>query len=60
VRTRYDYTVIDEKAFLAASTGVGATVSALLERAGESKPVSALEVASLRDGQRHPHGASQQ
>ena len=49
VRTRYDYTVIDEKAFLASGTGVGAAVSALLERAG-GKPVSALEVASLETG----------
>ena len=49
VRTRYDYTVIDEKAFLGAGTGVGAAVSALLERAG-GKPVSALEVASLETG----------
>jgi hypothetical protein len=49
VRTRYDYTVIDEKAFLAAGAGVGAAVSALLERAG-GKPVSALEVASLETG----------
>ena len=49
VRTRYDYTVIDEKAFLAAGTGVGAAISALLERAG-GKPVSALEVASLETG----------
>ena len=48
-RTRYDYTVIDEKAFLAAGTGVGAAISALLERAG-GKPVSALEVASLETG----------
>jgi len=49
VRTRYDYTVVDEKAFLAAGTGVGAAVSALLERAG-GKPVSALEVDSLETG----------
>jgi len=49
VRTRYDYTVIDEKAFLAAGTGVGAAISALLERAG-GKPVSALEVTSLETG----------
>ena len=49
VRTRYDYTVIDEKAFLAAGAGVGAAVSSLLERAG-GKPVSALEVASLETG----------
>ena len=49
VRTRYDYTVIDEKAFLAEGTGVGAAVSALLERAG-GKPISALEVPSLETG----------
>ncbi len=49
VRTRYDYTVIDEKAFLSAGAGVGAAVSALLERAG-GKPVSALEVAALEAG----------
>jgi hypothetical protein len=49
VRTRYDYTVLDEKAFLASGTGVGGAVSALLERAG-GKPVSALEVPSLETG----------
>ncbi len=49
VRTRYDYTVIDEKAFLSEGTGVGAAVSALLERAG-GKPIGALEVASLETG----------
>ena len=49
VRTRYDYTVIDEKEFLAAGTGVGAAISALLERAG-GKPLSALEVDSLETG----------
>lgn len=49
VRTRYDYTVVDEKSFLAAGTGVGAAVSALLERAG-GKPVLALEVDSLETG----------
>jgi hypothetical protein len=49
VRTRYDYTVIDEKAFLSAGQGVGAAVVALLERAG-GKPISALEVASLETG----------
>lgn len=49
VRTRYDYTVIDEKAFLAAGTGVGAAISGLLERAG-GKPVSALEIAALETG----------
>jgi hypothetical protein len=49
VRTRYDYTVLDEKAFLKAGTGVGAAVVALLERAG-GKPISALEVDSLETG----------
>ncbi|MCU1525714.1 MAG: hypothetical protein JWO18_2608 [Microbacteriaceae bacterium] len=49
VRTRYDYTVIDEKAFLSAGKGVGAAVIALLERAG-GKPISALEVPSLETG----------
>ncbi len=49
VRTRYDYTVVDEKAFLSAGHGVGAAVVALLERAG-GKPLSALEVASLETG----------
>jgi hypothetical protein len=49
VRTRYDYTVVDEKAFLSAGQGVGAAVVALLERAG-GKPISALEVASLETG----------
>ncbi|WP_354570430.1 hypothetical protein [Glaciihabitans sp. UYNi722] len=49
VRTRYDYTVIDEKAFLSAGKGVGAAVVSLLERAG-GKPISALEVPSLETG----------
>ena len=49
VRTRYDYTVIDEKAFLSAGQGVGAAVTALIERAG-GKPLSALEVDSLETG----------
>jgi hypothetical protein len=49
VRTRYDYTVIDEKSFLAAGAGVGGAVSGLLERAG-GKPLSALEVTSLETG----------
>ncbi|MHB1170987.1 MAG: hypothetical protein ACYCZY_00530 [Lacisediminihabitans sp.] len=49
VRTRYDYTVVDEKAFLTAGKGIGAAVVALLERAG-GKPLSALEVASLETG----------
>jgi hypothetical protein len=49
VRTRYDYTVVDEKAFLSSGKGVGAAVVALLERAG-GRPLSALEVASLETG----------
>ena len=48
VRTRYDYTVVDEKAFLAAGQGVGAAVIALIERGGKTIP--ALEVASLETG----------
>ena len=49
VRTRYDYTVLDEKAFLRSGKGIGAAVLALLERAG-GKPLSALEVDSLETG----------
>ena len=49
VRTRYDYTVLDEKDFLAAGKGVGAAVTALIERAG-GKPLAALEVDSLETG----------
>jgi hypothetical protein len=49
VRTRYDYTVVDEKAFLAGGKGVGAAVTALIERAG-GKPLRALEVESLESG----------
>ncbi len=49
VRTRYDYTVLDEKAFLKSGKGIGAAVLALLERAG-GKPLSALEVDSLETG----------
>jgi hypothetical protein len=49
VRTRYDYTVLNEKSFLAGGKGIGAAVLALLERAG-GKPLSALEVASLETG----------
>lgn len=49
VRTRYDYSVLDEKAFLSAGQGVGAAVTALIERAG-GKPLSALEVDSLETG----------
>ncbi|MEO7122838.1 MAG: hypothetical protein ABI400_06910 [Lacisediminihabitans sp.] len=49
IRTRYDYTVLDEKAFLKSGKGLGAAVLALLERAG-GKPLSALEVDSLETG----------
>lgn len=49
VRTRYDYTVVDEKSFLAGGQGIAGAVKALLERAG-GRPVPALEVASLETG----------
>ena len=49
VRTRYDYTVVDEKAFLAGGQGIAGAVKALLERAG-GRPVPALEVATLETG----------
>lgn len=49
VRTRYDYTVVDEKAFLAGGQGIAGAVGALLQRAG-GKPVPAFEVASLETG----------
>ena len=49
VRTRYDYTVLDEKAFLAGGQGIAGAVDALFKRAG-GKPVPALEVASLETG----------
>lgn len=49
VRTRYDYTVLDEKAFLSDGRGVGAAVTALIERAG-GKPLTALELDSLETG----------
>lgn len=48
VRTRYDYTVIDEKAFLAKADGLGAAIGELLQRAGKAIP--ALEVDSLETG----------
>src|SRR5690606_5886170 len=48
VRTRYDYTVIDEKALLGSGTGIGAAVIKLIERAG--KPIAALEVDALETG----------
>jgi len=47
VRARYDYTVVDEKEFLAAGVGVGAAVAALL--AG-GRVIPALDVASLELG----------
>jgi hypothetical protein len=49
VRTRYDYTVVDEKAFLSAGKGVSDAVSSLLERAG-GRPLNALEVPALETG----------
>lgn len=49
VRTRYDYTVLDEKAFLAGGSGIAGAVEGLLQRAG-GKPVPALEVAALETG----------
>ena len=48
VRTRYDYTVVDEKKFLAAGQGVGAAVIGLLEAGGKTIP--ALDVDSLETG----------
>jgi hypothetical protein len=48
VRTRYDYTVVDEKAFLSAGKGVGQAVYDLLERSGKTIP--ALDVPSLEAG----------
>ena len=48
VRTRYDYTVVDEKAFLAAGQGIGAAVIGLLEARGKTIP--ALEIDSLETG----------
>ncbi len=48
VRTRYDYTVVDEKAFLSAGKGVGQAVYDLLEHAGKTIP--ALDVPSLEAG----------
>lgn len=49
VRTRYDYTVVDEKAFLVGGQGIAGAVDALLKRAG-GKPIPALEVATLETG----------
>lgn len=49
VRTRYDYTIVDEKAFLAGGQGIAGAVKALLEHAG-GRPVPALEVAALETG----------
>ncbi len=48
VRTRYDYTVVDEKAFLSAGVGIGQAVQQLIDEAG--RPIGALEVASLETG----------
>jgi hypothetical protein len=48
VRTRYDYTVVDEKAFLSAGKGIGEAVQELIDQAG--KPIGALEVETLETG----------
>jgi hypothetical protein len=48
VRTRYDYTVVDEKAFLAAGTGVGAAVYDLVHAAGRA--LGAIEIPALETG----------
>lgn len=48
VRTRYDYTVIDEKALMQRSDGIGAAIGELIQRHG--KPLPALEVDSLETG----------
>jgi hypothetical protein len=48
VRARYDYTVIDEKAFLSAGKGVGQAVYDLVHRGGRA--IQSLEVASLETG----------
>lgn len=48
VRTRYDYTVIDEKAFLSQGEGIGSVIGELLKSAG--KPLAALEIDSLETG----------
>ncbi len=49
VRTRYDYTVLDEKEFLVGGRGIAGAVEGLLQRAG-GKPIPALEVAALETG----------
>ncbi|MCW4385952.1 hypothetical protein OH146_09220 [Salinibacterium sp. SYSU T00001] len=48
VRTRFDYTVADEKALLGSSEGIGAAVGRLIEKHGA--PLPALEVDSLERG----------
>jgi len=48
VRTRYDYTVVDEKALMQSSEGIGAAIGRLIERHGKAIP--ALEVDSLETG----------
>ncbi|WP_165069394.1 translocon-associated protein subunit alpha [Marisediminicola senii] len=49
VRARYDYTVVDEKAFLAAGAGLGGAIEELLSRAG-GRPLPAFEVDALETG----------
>lgn len=48
VRARYDYTVIDEKALMQSSEGIGAAIGQLIERHG--KPLPALEIDALETG----------
>ncbi|PWB98000.1 hypothetical protein [Homoserinimonas hongtaonis] len=48
VRTRYDYTVSDEKALLSRAGGIGALVGELLQKAG--KPLPAFEIDALETG----------
>lgn len=48
VRARYDYTVVDEKAVLEGSGGLGAAVAALLQKGG--RPLRGLEVDALETG----------
>lgn len=48
VRTRYDYTIIDEKALMQSSEGIGSAIGQLIQRHG--KPLPALEVDSLETG----------
>lgn len=50
VRARYDYTVVDEKAFLSAGDGVGGAVFDLLTHAGRTLPALDIEALQLGSG----------